>query len=345
MAFDPDEPRDAHGRWTDSGTVPINIGRRRKPLFDKSREGRAHALIMHALLAAPPKFRRAPDWATPSWGDRFEDLITRWNDAATLTDPAFRDRLLGTGASLATVRDLRMAALGAAIAHNSDDVADAATHLAAAMRAIGADNWSNFIRAAAGRADGGLDDGVFRPGIDAGGLIDAQAVEGSEGSGEDDESSRRDGLLEELIDPAAELRVTSYNRIFTDLQRLNGGVSGPVMSAPRFVPSQAQIDTLSGILARRQEQVATSIGRGHAFDEHVIAEGEFPGISRRQQFENLVLSVVRSRNVHVCDLSDGRTAFYDERTNTLVIVDPRNRDLGSAYKPSGRLDYFLNKLY
>jgi hypothetical protein len=42
----------------------------------------------------------------------------------------------------------------------------------------------------------------------------------------------------------------------------------------------------------------------------------------------------------VKELAGGRTAYYDEDTNTLVIEDPSNPDGGTAFKPTPGKSYF-----
>jgi hypothetical protein len=76
-----------------------------------------------------------------------------------------------------------------------------------------------------------------------------QLVAGGGAEGGDEESSglrsRRDGLLEELLDPGAALRVERYSETFADLQRLSpGGLNGPTLSYPNFIPNQEDIEKL-----------------------------------------------------------------------------------------------------
>ncbi len=152
MAFNPDEPRDARGRWTSDGTMPAASGWRAKPLQDKSPAGRARVLVMHALLSAPARFRRVPGWSDADSGNQLEALIDSWNEEAQLGDSIFRDRFLGSDVSLSTTRDLRAAARGAATAQTVGDMADASDNLAAVMRAIGADNWPSLLQVAVAKA-------------------------------------------------------------------------------------------------------------------------------------------------------------------------------------------------
>lgn len=40
------------------------------------------------------------------------------------------------------------------------------------------------------------------------------------------------------------------------------------------------------------------------------------------------------------ELRDGRTAYYDEETNTIVITDPNHVDGGTVFEPDLGYDYF-----
>jgi hypothetical protein len=39
---------------------------------------------------------------------------------------------------------------------------------------------------------------------------------------------------------------------------------------------------------------------------------------------------------------NGRTAIYDARTNTVVVVDPRRSDMGTAFPPATGISYYHN---
>jgi RHS repeat-associated protein len=84
---------------------------------------------------------------------------------------------------------------------------------------------------------------------------------------------------------------------------------------------------------------AESIASGHAFDKHVE---EFPGISTPKEFQERIEEVIENPTASK-ELGGGRTAYYDEPTNTLVIEDPSNPDQGTAFKPEEGIDYY-NKL-
>jgi hypothetical protein len=87
------------------------------------------------------------------------------------------------------------------------------------------------------------------------------------------------------------------------------------------------------------------IAAGHAFDEHVL-RGEFAGLGIftperfARHIEKVISSPTASRR-----LDDGRAAYWHKPTGTVVIVDPRAPDLGTAFQPIEGRAYFdqLNK--
>ncbi|HVJ54889.1 MAG TPA: hypothetical protein VM689_20685 [Aliidongia sp.] len=164
MNFNADEPRDERGRWT-GGVQAVAGNWRDKTLVNNSRSGRAAALVMNALLSLPARFRRQPGWAEPEMAERLGRLIDRWDAASGLDDKAFQAVFLGNDTNPDVTHDLRTAAQGALRARTAGEMAEAADHLAAAMRMIGADRWSDFLRnmeAKARVADDGADQSTVK---------------------------------------------------------------------------------------------------------------------------------------------------------------------------------------
>jgi len=83
--------------------------------------------------------------------------------------------------------------------------------------------------------------------------------------------------------------------------------------------------------------IADEISSGHAFDKHVVERGEFPGITTRKQFANLIEDAVMNGESRV--LSRSRTAYWSE--GTVVIRDPSTPDGGTTFRPAKGYDYFL----
>jgi filamentous hemagglutinin len=85
---------------------------------------------------------------------------------------------------------------------------------------------------------------------------------------------------------------------------------------------------------------AEEIAGGHAFDKHVIELGEFPGVTTRSEFAAHIEQ--RLSNAEVKNLSNGRVAYWDNATQTVVIRNPHAVDGGTAFKPKQGRSYFDN---
>ena len=91
---------------------------------------------------------------------------------------------------------------------------------------------------------------------------------------------------------------------------------------------------------RKISKDAEKIGNGHAWDKHKLKQREFPEINTRDEFKRLIDKVKCSPNSMYKKLANGRKAWYDKSTNTLVITDPTSVDGGTMYRPIGKLKYF-----
>lgn len=91
--------------------------------------------------------------------------------------------------------------------------------------------------------------------------------------------------------------------------------------------------------AAQAREVAQRIAGGHAFEKHVVRGGEFPAITTREAFAAQVTKIIRER-ADVKALKDGRTAYWDGASGTVVIVNPSASDGGTAFKPAAGKAYF-----
>jgi len=142
--YNPDEPRDWHGRWTTGDAAfptsprsrsPHHFGHGKNPsLPDLSPAGRATSLLVHTGVQLKWT-HRFPD-VTHKTGERFASVLAAWNADAGLSDDAFFHRYLGFDAGYHAVPDFRRAAALSRRATTFDDMADAAEPLAAAIRSI-----------------------------------------------------------------------------------------------------------------------------------------------------------------------------------------------------------------
>ena len=85
--------------------------------------------------------------------------------------------------------------------------------------------------------------------------------------------------------------------------------------------------------------VAQKIASGHAYDKHVVAEGQFPGIASRAAFAALIQAIIEHPTASR-QLTSERTAWWDEASGTVVIANPHDRDGGTCFKPRAGRPYF-----
>jgi hypothetical protein len=83
--------------------------------------------------------------------------------------------------------------------------------------------------------------------------------------------------------------------------------------------------------------IGDEISEGHAFDKHVVERREFPGVTTRSKFADLIADVVMNGEFRV--LSGERTAYWSD--GTVVIRNPGAADGGTAFRPANGYDYFL----
>jgi hypothetical protein len=94
-----------------------------------------------------------------------------------------------------------------------------------------------------------------------------------------------------------------------------------------------------GEARRLQAQLAAEElagANGHAFQKHVVEQGEFPGIKTRAQFAELIESVILKGEQR--GRADGTTAFW--RNGVIVIRNPNSRDGGTVFAPKEGREYF-----
>ncbi|QGW88571.1 hypothetical protein EAAEB30_18455 [Enterobacter asburiae] len=91
------------------------------------------------------------------------------------------------------------------------------------------------------------------------------------------------------------------------------------------------------------ELVGKEIAGGHAFEKHVLQQGEFTGlgIRTRAQFAQHIENVVKNPT-STKELSNGRSAYWDQSTGTVVIRNPKASDGGTAFRPVNGRTYFDN---
>jgi len=150
--FNPDESRDAHGRWVASGGTPASRSSwRHRPLVSTTRAERAAALLRHSFLSLPDRLRTRLAHSDPATIERLSELMRLWSRADWLDDEAF-NAIHFEGVTPPTGSHLRTAVTLAATASNNGDMAEASRHLAGAVREIGPHRLPHLLHGAVAQA-------------------------------------------------------------------------------------------------------------------------------------------------------------------------------------------------
>ncbi|MFO0765053.1 MAG: RHS repeat-associated core domain-containing protein [Patescibacteria group bacterium] len=110
-----------------------------------------------------------------------------------------------------------------------------------------------------------------------------------------------------------------------------------LMSVQDSVP-RSQVRTKSS----NPSSDAKRIGNGHAYDKHVAKEGQFSGIATDKATFSQHIDYVMKNPTETKMLQNGRYAYWQESTNTVIIRDPRSSDMGTAFQPKNGKSYFDN---
>lgn len=85
--------------------------------------------------------------------------------------------------------------------------------------------------------------------------------------------------------------------------------------------------------------VAEQLAKGHAYDKHVVDDAEYPEIDSRSAFADLVEDVMTSPDA-TKPLPGDRQASWQAKTRTVVILNPKDPDGGTAFRPAQGKAYF-----
>ena len=88
-----------------------------------------------------------------------------------------------------------------------------------------------------------------------------------------------------------------------------------------------------------QLKIARAIASGHAYEKHVVEEKLFPEVKSKDDFVKLIATVLANPSHHR-DLENDREAYYDTKSNTIVIYNPRAGDRGTCFRPRAGLKYY-----
>ena len=90
-----------------------------------------------------------------------------------------------------------------------------------------------------------------------------------------------------------------------------------------------------------QLKIAKAIATGHSYDKHVVGEKLFPEVKSRDDFIELIAKVLANPSHHR-NLENDREAYFDKKSNTIVIYNPHARDKGTCFRPRAGLKYYEN---
>ena len=88
-----------------------------------------------------------------------------------------------------------------------------------------------------------------------------------------------------------------------------------------------------------QLKIAKAIASGHAYEKHVVEEKLFPEVKSTSDFMELIAKVL-ANPTHHRELENDREAYFENKSNTIVIYNPHARDKGTCFRPRAGLKYF-----
>jgi hypothetical protein len=88
-----------------------------------------------------------------------------------------------------------------------------------------------------------------------------------------------------------------------------------------------------------QLKIAKAIATGHAYEKHVVEERLFPEVKNKDDFAKVIAKVLANPTRHR-KLENDRAAYFDSKSNIIVIYNPHARDKGTCFKPRAGLKYF-----
>ena len=302
------------------------------PLFAPAAVAARMRAVVFGAVAALPASARGHSAARPDAAalDLLTGLMAAWARAGTLDGARFATRFFGRAADDPVVGKLREAATLALAARTQAELRVASIALAAAQQRVGLDRWSRFVKEAWQRADQppGLRS-ALKSGLDA--VLGRLGALNPIGTAQAQKGGPRDGTRRPagpLSDPLAATRMAAYNTAMARIRQLDPRYA--TLTKPDFAPGQEALNDAYKTLFETRLRVAGRIANGHGFDKH---SWEF-GVGTRGDYRDMIVRVLGNPLAKPKTLRDGRIAFYEEDTNTLVLVDPNAYDNGTAYRPN-----------
>lgn len=139
------------------------------------------------------------------------------------------------------------------------------------------------------------------------------------------------GIIDEYFQRAEELQSDDYYK--------SGYAAGKTITEVLLVFTAAK-----GIKKLKEfagfSSISKKIASGHAWSKHRY---QFPEIKSKKEFSKFIKKIMMNPSDSKI-LKDGRMGFWDEQSGTVVIYDPKNADLGTAFKPENKKQYFNENL-
>ena len=88
-----------------------------------------------------------------------------------------------------------------------------------------------------------------------------------------------------------------------------------------------------------QQKIAQAIAGGHSYEKHVVGEKLFPEVKNRDDFAEVIAKVL-ANPTHHRKLENDREAYFDRKSDTIVIYNPHARDKGTCFRPRAGLKYY-----
>jgi hypothetical protein len=185
-----------------------------------------------------------------------------------------------------------------------------------------------------------LDDGVRS---DAGRSMPAQTAQASpprppRGGGRGDRGRES---MEEEVSPSAEIRVFLFNRAILRLRAIDPR-KAEIMYAPGWVPNEEDVGKAKSDLEDAIIEAASDVAR-HAFEDHVLDGREFSDVGSEYELESLAQRVIGTAKPEISG-DETHTYIYESSTNTLVVLNHRNPEQSTIFRPTNRRAYVDDEL-
>ncbi|HFC7225443.1 TPA: polymorphic toxin MafB class 3, partial [Neisseria meningitidis] len=123
------------------------------------------------------------------------------------------------------------------------------------------------------------------------------------------------------------------------MQTVDGEMAGG-NRPPKSITSNSKADA-STQPSLQAQLIGEQISSGHAYNKHVIRQQEFTdlNINSPADFARHIENIV-SHPTNMKELPRGRTAYWDDKTGTIVIRDKNSDDGGTAFRPTSGKKYY-----